>query len=132
MTCIFVYLQVSVSTSTKTVVKTNKRKMHESDPIILTWSEILENSLIHSCYTSSFCRTVYIKCIITTISLPTYLWLNNVLRMRNIVLGMVDATLRYAVKPAWSSVLFSLSEMFALASRNLYIQYLKGEKKRVF
>jgi len=57
----------------------------------------------------------------------TYLWLSIVFRMRNSVLGMVDATLRYAVKPAWSSVLLSLSEIFAWTSRSLYIQYLKNK-----
>ena len=66
-------------------------------------------------------------CAVISISTLTYLWLSNVLRMRNSVLGMVDATLRYAVKPAWSSVLLSLSEIFAWTSRSLYIQYLKNK-----
>ena len=37
-----IYLQESVSTFTRTVVNTNKRKMHESEPIILIWREILK------------------------------------------------------------------------------------------
>lgn len=63
----------------------------------------------------------------TQSSILTYLRLSNVFRMRNSVLGMVDATLRYAVKPAWSSVLLPLSEIFAWTSRSLYIQYLKNK-----
>lgn len=42
MACTFIYLQESVSTFTRTVVNTNKRKMHESEPVILIWSEILK------------------------------------------------------------------------------------------
>ena len=42
MECTIIYLQESVSTFTRTVVNTNKRKMHESEPVILIWSEILK------------------------------------------------------------------------------------------
>jgi len=126
ITCLMVYLQDSVSTFTKTVVSTNKRKMDESEPIILTCSEILEKNLTWSYYTRSLCSNLQSMQTVFTTSTLTYLWLSNELRMRNSVLGMVDATLKYAVKPAWSSVLLPLSETFAPTSRNLYIQYLKN------
>lgn len=42
MACTIIYLQESVSTFTRTVVNTNKRKMHESEPTILILSEILK------------------------------------------------------------------------------------------
>lgn len=95
MACSIIYLQESVSTFTRTVVNTNKRKMHESEPIILIWSEILKKK-----FTLSFCATTENMYTVMTTSTLTYLWLSNELRMRNSVLGIVDATLRYAVKPA--------------------------------
>jgi len=97
MACTIIYLQESVSTFTRTVVNTNKRKMHESEPIILIWSEILKEKKKHTVPSnnSAQLQKTCMQC-----STLTYLWLSNVFRMRNSVLGMVDATLRYAVKPA--------------------------------
>jgi len=72
--------------------------MHESEPVILIWSEILKERKKKHAVPSNNSAQLQKTCMQR--STLTYLWLSNVFRMRNSVLGMVDATLRYAVKPA--------------------------------